>query len=647
MNDRPRRAGERRSAILVLLASLVASLVAFRAGPAWLQGAVGNYDAWQGLWNLQHVERFLGGETPLWFSDRLWAPEGTTLLFHALSPGLTVPGALLARLTNPFIAYNGLVLACFSLSAVALFRLARRTGASTLGAVAGALCFAFAPVYTARVSAGHLNLLGIWSIPFALDGLLMASREKGRAKFLGAVVAGLSMAFVCYIDFYLAFLCALALSVTGLFELSPRRGADLRNTAWTFLAAALVSVTLASPLLVRLAAEGRHVRVEGHAPRRLSVDAAALLVAGRTQLVNRLLNGLPGPPVPPEVENNAYLGLLPLAALLRALFTRPSRFLIAVATASGIALVLSLGPVLQFAGRDTGIPLPYQGLQALVPSLAIGGGVNRLLLLVPLALSLGVAGTVTEMMSKGSKRRLSCFALCAVALLVEYAPAHPGLSSFPYVPPDPAMVAIANSTESGFVVDLDAGLPGIFRQLRHGRPQVFGYMSRAPLASVEKRRRDPLLGERAAPFGFPVLARSGLSFAFRVPDDTLPRLSDLSLSTSDKAELEKGIRLESFSEPVGSGRWVFTRAEIFFPAQAGTWDLFIEELKPETAKLILTWGEKRPRQREYALAAGHTSVPFSVEDEDLTQKGGLRLRLEVLGAGRAEAGILVASLAKR
>lgn len=666
----------------------------------------GNYDAWQGLWNLQHAERFLRGETPLWFSERVWAPEGASLVFHALSPGLTIPGALIARATNPFIAYNSLVLLCFAFAAAFLHRLARRTGASVLGGVLAALAFCLAPLYTTRVAAGHLNLLGAACFPAALEGLVLATRRQGQARLLGVVLAGTAMAFSVYVDFYLALLCSFVLVVTAVSELSCLRGAALWKAIAALLGAGLLSALLAWPLLSRVARATE--RVEGHDPRSLSVEPVALVVPGRAQAVHRLVSGLEGHPDPPEVEKNSYLGLLPLAALAWSLFSRPSRFHAGVSFAAGVCLVLALGPVLQIAGKETAIPMPYQLLQKFVPALASGGGVNRFLLLVPLALALSVGLAVTALSARPSTKKRVLLALLVAAFVIESLPANPGVSSAPYNPPDPAMLAIArqrrlarqpplaHSASAGGVLDLDPGIPNLFRQLRHERPQVWGYLSRAPRAALERRLRDPLLGplyrqedragapttagapaaarlpreasafllreywgigfltgpdcspfiDRASSFGFPVLMRSGLSFAFTVPASGITKLTRADLSLPDPEALRLGVRLEGLSGPLEGTRWIGSRAEVFFPADPGEWEVSVSDPQSGTSGLTLRWGDSG-KALEWPLLPGRNVLGFSVTGEDLTPGGGLLLRFETVPGGSGTSGVRLLAIERR
>src|SRR5664280_210435 len=177
-----------RESFFAALAGTSLALLLLRARPAWTHAVIGGGDAWQNLWNLHHVDRVLRIGGSLWQTDRLWAPEGCSLYAHTLSLTNSLPGALLARATGFFAAYNVLVVLAFTLAFASLYRLARRLGAGPLPAAAGAAVFAFAPPHFAR-ALGHLNLLGTGWIPLSLEALFVASRSAGAKRWGAAVLA--------------------------------------------------------------------------------------------------------------------------------------------------------------------------------------------------------------------------------------------------------------------------------------------------------------------------------------------------------------------------------------------------------------------------------------------------------------------------
>jgi len=683
-----------RETVLVVLGAVLLALVFLRAGPSWKTAVVGNYDAWQGLWNLDHVDRVLRGDASLWASTRVWAPEGTSLVLHALSPALTVPGALLARATGPFLAYDLLVVLCLALSAAAFHRLARRVGASPAGAAAGAFVCGFSPLLTARVAAGHLNLLPLGFVAVALEGLVVALSTRGAASARGVAGAALALAAVLYCDYYLALLALLAVGTFSVGEFARPAWARSRGAAAAVLAfTAIASLALSAPLLGRLHAELGGGPRAGHDPANLSVDAAALLDPVSGTLLGRAVRGLDGPLTPPEVEKIAYLGLVPLAALAWALARSRCPLLSRAAVAGGVAALVSLGPSLVVAGRDTGLPMAYGALVSAFPALQSGGGANRFLLLALLPLGLGVSAAATRLLARRTTGRIALAVAGGLVLLADLAPADPGSASFPLVPPDPAMVAVKEDPATGAVLDVDPGIPSLYRQLRHGRAQTFGYLSRVSREAFDARLRDPLLGplldpsrptpdlpaiaaafhlrerwgigfvvgpdvppwrERAARLGFPLLARSeGLSVAYRLPGEPPPRLAVVDLSQATEPLRGRGAFLEGLHEPealpFGAGRWTEGRATLFFPASAGEWLVTLAAPRPEPVPVRIRWGPRKESRvpRVWDLV----SVSLTVEREDLTPGGGLLVTLEsppLRPAGeRRELGVFLMRLEKR
>lgn len=537
-------------------------------------------------------------------------------------------------------------------------------------------------------------MLPLGFVAVALEGLVVALSSRGAARARGVARAALALAAVLHCDYYLALLALLAVGTFSIGELARPAWARSRGAAAAVLAfTAIASLALSAPLLGRLHSELGGGPRAGHDPASLSVDAAALLDPASGTFLGRALRGLDGPLTPPEVEKLAYLGLVPLAALVWALALSRSALLSRAAVAGGVAVIVSLGPSLLVAGRDTGLPMPYRALVSAFPALRSGGGANRFLLLALLPLALGVSAAATLLLARRTTGRIALAVAGGLVLLADLAPADPGSASFPLVPPDPAMVAVAEDPAAGTVLDVDPGIPSLYRQLRHGRAQTFGYLSRISREPFDARLRDPLLGplldpsrpasdmpanaaafhlrerwgigfvvgpdvppwrERAARLGFPLLARSrGLSVAYRLPGEPPPRLAvvDLSQPTAQlrgRAAFLDGIH-EPEALPFGAGRWTEGRATLFFPAAAGEWLVTLAAPRPEPVPVWVRWG--RGKERRVPRVWDVVSVPLTVEHEDLTPGGGLLVTLESApfrpAGERRELGVFVLRLEKR
>jgi hypothetical protein len=660
---------------------------------------VGGGDAWNMLWSIDHVQRALRGEEPFYFSARVFSPEGASLRAHGLSPTNTLPAAFLAARFGLFTAYNTMVLLSFVLAAGASYRLARRLGASPAGAALGAFVFAFAPQRMAR-ALGHLNLLAIGWLPLALEGLLLASRETGRRREGGVVLGAFSLAALAYSEWYLAIMGVLAAGSFAAFEVvrAPR---EKRRGATTALAAAgLLALAAVAPAARALARET--AGMTGHDARSAGASLTSLFVPSRLKVVSRLTPGWTARETATAEEGSNYLGFVPLAALLAVALGRTREREIDFALAAGAAsLFLSLGPVLRVFSTPTGISLPYAILERLAPTLRLGGAVNRFQALAFLPLALGVAFAATRLLAAGKVRWV---AILAVVLAAEFAPADPGHSVWPFDPPDPAMAAISGSVVPGNVFDVDPGNLDMIHQLLHGRPQVFGCLSRIPPAALKQRFEDPVLGvfldadrpppdfppavsaawlrhrwnvafvvspsfpqfeSRARVLGFPQIAKSergDRAVVFRVPEDPLPpaeRVDFHELAAQPPlAAMRSGIFAEGLygpETPPFEGRQVpgcWTKADVtlFVPLAPGDYRLRLAA-PGETAPLVtVRWGKGRVTTEHVAERV--REIPLRIEPGDRFADGLVRLDLHASATlreawkGGRELGAFLISLSK-
>lgn len=665
-----------RETAAVGLGSLALSLAVLRVRPDWTRGVIGGQDAWQNLWNLRHVDRALREGLPLLRTDLLWAPEGASLRAHTLSLTNTLPGALLGRVAGFFAAYNALVVLSFVLCAVALYRLARRLGARPAAAALGAAVFAFCPPRIAR-ALGHLNLLGIGWVALALEGLWLAAARRGARRLPGVALAAAALVALAYTDWYLALLGALA-AVSVSIALLAARPARAGAAAALGLAAALALVsTLPSALALRR--EIAEEPVEGHESRWCSAACTSLVIPSRLQVVSALTKGLTERNHQNAAEGPAYLGLAPLLLTGLALRRgpRPALF-IGACVAGAVALVLALGPQPRIFDRLLEVRLPYAWLEAAFPALKLGGCVNRFLLLAFLPLALGTALAGERLLAAG---RRGAFVAAGLVLAIEYAPRDPGVSVWPFTPPDAAMVAIAESGLPGNVLDLDPGAAALIRQMRHARPQTLGYLSRTPPRSHRLRLADPVLGPlldgreaapmptaaaaallrhrwgitfvvtpdadpfrvRAASLGFPRFAQSpGLSIAYRVPEDPMPLV--------DRVDLGAPAALAwDFLPPeeVGAdgrtfrGRWTSADGGTFLaPVATGSYRLVVTLPRPGPVRIRVAWAG-RAEEREISAT---TAIPIAVRPTDTGRDGLLRLTVDAWPKVDGRFGVFVVAL---
>jgi len=620
---------------------LLLAAILLGAGPGWRDGVVGGGDAWQTVWNFDHVERALAGEEPLWFSDRVWAPEGASLRAHTLAPALSLPGALLARGVGLPASYDLLVLASFALAAGATFRLGRRLGMSPLAAALAGLVLAFAPARFARTW-GHLNLLALGFVPLALEGLLVAARGRGVRAWGGAALAAGSLVALALSDWYLAVLGALAATSFALFELVRTHGRRAPLVG-RLAVVAVTALAVLAPVARPLAAEAAEAS-PGHDPSLCCTAVTSLLVPNRAQWISRWTRPLTERNTQNVAEGAAYLGLVPLAALVW-LLARPRRRPrdLDWALAAGMAaLVLALGPAPRVFDHHIPVALPYGWLERIVPGLALGGCVSRFVQLALLPLALAVGWAADRLLALGTRGRV--VGLMAVAVLaLEYAPVAPGVQPWPH---DPAMTAIATAPGAGTVADLDLGVGALVRQLEHRRPQTFGYLSRTPTAQWRRRVADPVLGPllgtrpvesapplpvaaawlrhrwevrwlvaptaseaggRAEALGLAVAERGARSEVLPVPTLPLAPVGRVDLGEPEAPLARAGVVLEGLYAPetVGvadrtvRGRWTGPEARLLVPVRPGRVILTVAAPRPGAPRLGVSWAGAR-RELEVA-----------------------------------------------
>ena len=183
---------------------------------------------------------FRHGQIPLW---RPLILSGEPFAANPLS-GLWYPPNLLLLVLPLTPAFNLLFVFHMAWAGTGGYRLARRLGASRVGALLAALTLMWAPKSIAHLAAGHVGLYSAWSwLPWLFWALhRLMSRQRWRAVALAA----LTYAALVLADLRLGFYAGLA--VAGYWLWGVLRQADQRGRGRSLLLA-LVAVTLAVALI--------------------------------------------------------------------------------------------------------------------------------------------------------------------------------------------------------------------------------------------------------------------------------------------------------------------------------------------------------------------------------------------------------------
>ncbi len=343
-------------------------------------------DSWQYLWNFWWFDQAAFHGKSLYFTQAQYYPQGTSLLFHTLSPLNSVLG-LPGRLLGGYLAaYNLVVFLSTVLSGYGAFLLVREVlstwtnrdtheprvdqGACCLAAFLGGAIFALAPYRSAHLL-GHLSLVSTQTLPFFALFAWQAIRRPGWKPALGMA---LSWAAAALIDWYYPFFMLLLAAFMLLWALSE---ALFRRRSWdewvrgglTVAGGLLVAAFALLPLLVPMLRQaGQAAYLEE--PLSFSADYGADLAAFfLPSPLHPLWGRAVAPWTEPFAEGNTaegivYLGLVALVlagvGLWRA--RRPAALWAALAGAFGL---LALGPYLKVLNVRTAIPLPYHLLYRL------------------------------------------------------------------------------------------------------------------------------------------------------------------------------------------------------------------------------------------------------------------------------------------
>ncbi|MGB9722559.1 MAG: hypothetical protein ACP5OO_07590 [Chloroflexia bacterium] len=470
-------------------------------------------DSWQYLWNFWWFDQALFHGQALYFTRAQYYPQGTSLLFHTLSPLNSLLGLPARALGGYLLAYNFIVLLAGTLSGYGTFLLAREvlrageTGSgdppSDLAAFLAGAVFALCPYRSVHLL-GHLSLVSTETLPFFALFAFRALKRPGWRPALGIALAFLAAALI---DWYypldmLLLAGTFLLWAAGETLLRRRTGTGLLRSAATLAAGLLLAGLLLAPLLVPMLREaGRATYLEE--PLEFSAsygaDLAAFFIPSP---LHPLWGDLFRPWSEPFAEGNTaegivYLGFGPLLLAAIGLWKQGKEGKIWAATA-GLFALLALGPYLKVLNRPTGVPLPYLWLYPL-PILRFTRVPSRYVILTQLALAVLTALGARTLLRNN---RAWPFSFLLALLVLEYLP-------IPY-PLTPARVPtfyrqLAQTPGEEAVLEMPLQKPEspwyytrwMLYQTVHGRPSFRGYISRG----------DPLFPFAGAPL-FRQLAQS-------------------------------------------------------------------------------------------------------------------------------------------
>jgi hypothetical protein len=280
-----------------------------------------------------------------------------------------------------------------------------------------------------------------------------------------------------------------------------------------------------------LDARGRDPLLFESDPRQFSADALALVVPGANWRFGELTRPVWSRyPLPDNVDLSLGLPVLVLAAWVwRRRADVPADVRVRAWVLVLVAIVaLSLGPSLQVAGRDTGLPLPWAALDWL-PPLKLSGKPVRFLVVATVATSVLAAAGVALLRARGQRAALAAF---GVALLVDHLPAPLPTTSLAV----PAYVRALKAEREGALLDLSCGYARpLWHQTIHERPLAFGYLARLPTSVYVKE--EALRAAHARGDWATLRAAHGIRWLAVAPGGPPANAAALRLVVADEAAL--------------------------------------------------------------------------------------------------------------
>ncbi|SCE88082.1 hypothetical protein GA0070607_2724 [Micromonospora coriariae] len=364
-DSRARRSGKRADLAAVLSFVVLGFWV---TGRLWLEPGSGvrdnRSDQSQFEWMMAHGARVVTHFAYPFHSDRMNVPDGVNLMANTSVLSVSLPMTPVTVLLGPRAAFLLFLTAGMIATATAWYFLLSRVLIGARGpAWLGAGFCAFAPAMVSHANA-HPNIVSQFVVPLIIWRTLRLG-EPGRWLRNGVLLA-LVIVWQAFLNLEILLMTAIGLGViVGALAIGRP---ELRSRARPFLAglavaAGIAGVLLAYPLYVQFFGPGAYSGLS-RLIRGYSSDLASFVAYSRESLAGspRTAANLAKNPT----EENSFFGW-PLLVLVIALvwWLRRSVVVLGLAALGLFFAVLSLGRVIRFAGRDTGVPGPWAALENL------------------------------------------------------------------------------------------------------------------------------------------------------------------------------------------------------------------------------------------------------------------------------------------
>jgi hypothetical protein len=463
------------------------------------------YDSPMFVWNEWWFRYALVHGRPLFWTDRIYAPEGLSLVWHThtVLSALLVLG--LGQIFGFLVAHNLLIFASFVFSGYGTFLVARREpGVGVAPAFVAGLVFAFCPKKMVHLLE-HPNLLATQYIPLFMWAAMCAVDSKSRSHAIRwTSLAALFFAGSLYTEYTFAFFSAIWFAIFFGSRLIERRfGSHEGGWLWTTaISTGIGAVVVAMPLvalMARDAARGEHPGLHNWGAAVFAGDLKGFFLPPFLHSVVGKTWGYGAP----QMESVTTLGNVALLAGVLGLARswRDRRF-VWIATFV-FFLVMSFGSTLTWEGRDLHIPLPYRVLVEM-PILKTARAPSRFVFVAALGLGVLIAVALSDLERRlhSTRARIGALAAATAVILFEYLavpyptvknPTSAAFEALRREPGDAAVLEVPLGWRDAFsrIGAEDLGLSAA--QATHEKRRIGGVIARADPKHVAALERLPFV----------------------------------------------------------------------------------------------------------------------------------------------------------
>jgi hypothetical protein len=206
-------------------------------------------DPWQSMWNIVIVKENIVRLKSPFYTDQIFYPHGTSLIFHTLSLVNALIAFPLTFFLNIVTIYNLLILSTFILSGYFMYLLVRYLTKNNLISLTTGFAYAFSPYHISK-AIGYLNLSSIQWIPLFFLFFIRIFEEKNKKKKLKfSILAALSILMIVLSSDQLFFFIIPLIIVHIIYRLFVSPGNRISLFYYTFLFL-LIFLIFSSPLII-------------------------------------------------------------------------------------------------------------------------------------------------------------------------------------------------------------------------------------------------------------------------------------------------------------------------------------------------------------------------------------------------------------